>query len=237
MSLQEAEAVRLDEIAQEFDSLSRPIALSRPNAFTTAPTLDGKRLLDVLGASVALVLCAPVMLFAFLALSVAGNPIFVQQRVGRGGKLFPCYKFRSMVVGAEEVLADHLRNNPAAQEEWLRTFKLAQDPRITPMGRFLRKSSLDELPQLFNVLKGEMSLVGPRPIVPAETPRYRGRIRDYNRMRPGLTGLWQVSGRNLVSYRRRVALDSIYARRRSISMDLVILMRTVGVVVLGRGAL
>ena len=177
------------------------------------------------------------MLFIFLALSMAGNPVFTQQRVGRGGKLFPCYKFRSMVIGAEEVLADYLRSNPAAQEEWARTFKLTHDPRITPMGRFLRKSSLDELPQLFNVLRGEMSLVGPRPIVPAEVPRYRSRIRDYNKMRPGLTGLWQVSGRNLVSYRRRVALDSVYARQHTISLDLAILARTIGVVLLGRGAL
>jgi lipopolysaccharide/colanic/teichoic acid biosynthesis glycosyltransferase len=166
-----------------------------------------------------------------------GKPIFSQQRVGRGGKAFACYKFRTMVVGAEQVLADYLRGNQAAKEEWLRTFKLTHDPRITPVGRFLRKSSLDELPQLFNVLKGDMSLVGPRPIVSAEVPRYRSKIRDYHRLRPGLTGLWQVSGRNLVSYRRRVALDSVYARRRSLAMDVLILARTVGVVFLGRGAL
>ena len=231
MSLQEADAVRLNEIAQEFDSLSRS------NSSSPAPAIDAKRLLDIFGASVALILGAPMMLFIFVALSIAGNPVFTQQRVGRGGKLFPCYKFRSMVVGAEEVLADYLRANPAAQDEWARTFKLAHDPRVTPMGRFLRKSSLDELPQLFNVLRGEMSLVGPRPIVPAEVPRYRARISDYNKLRPGLTGLWQVSGRNLVSYRRRVALDSVYARQRSISLDFVILARTVGVVFLGRGAL
>jgi len=194
-------------------------------------------LLDIFGASLALILFGPVMLITFLALSIAGSPIFIQQRVGRDGKLFPCYKFRTMVVTAEDVLADYLSNNPAAQEEWLRTFKLTRDPRITPMGHFLRKSSLDELPQLINVLRGEMSLVGPRPIVPAEVPRYRNRIRDYSRMRPGLTGLWQVSGRNLVSYRRRVALDSLYARRRTIFLDLVILMRTVSVVFLGTGAL
>lgn len=228
MSLQEAEAVRLNEIAQEFDSLSRSHSSS---------AIDAKRLLDIFGASIGLILAAPMMLFIFVALGIAGNPIFTQQRVGRGGRLFPCYKFRSMVIGAEEVLADYLRGNPAAQDEWVRTFKLARDPRVTSMGRFLRKSSLDELPQLFNVLRGEMSFVGPRPIVPAEVPRYRARIGDYNKLRPGLTGLWQVSGRNLVSYRRRVALNSVYARRRSISLDLVILARTIGVVFLGRGAL
>ncbi|HJT44110.1 MAG TPA: sugar transferase [Rhizomicrobium sp.] len=176
------------------------------------------------------------MLIVFLSLSVFGNPIFSQRRVGRDGKLFSCYKFRSMVNNAEQVLEDYLRDNPAAQEEWLRNFKLAHDPRITPMGAFLRKSSLDELPQLFNVLRGDMSLVGPRPIVPAEVPRYAGRIRAYQKVRPGLTGLWQVSGRNLVSYRRRVALDAFYARERSIALDVVILVKTVGVVIGGKGA-
>lgn len=199
-------------------------------------SVDTKRLLDIFGASVALILCAPVLLIVFLSLSVFGNPIFSQRRVGRDGKLFSCYKFRSMVNNAEQVLEDYLRDNPAAQEEWLRNFKLAHDPRITPMGAFLRKSSLDELPQLFNVLRGDMSLVGPRPIVPAEVPRYAGRIRAYQKVRPGLTGLWQVSGRNLVSYRRRVALDAFYARERSIALDVVILVKTVGVVIGGKGA-
>jgi lipopolysaccharide/colanic/teichoic acid biosynthesis glycosyltransferase len=177
------------------------------------------------------------MIFLFLGLSIAGNPIFAQQRVGRGGKLFRCYKFRTMINGAEQVLADYLEQNPAAREEWRLTFKLAHDPRITPIGHFLRKSSLDELPQLFNILRGDMSLVGPRPIVPAEVPRYRSRIRAYYTVRPGLTGLWQVSGRNLVSYRRRVAIDAAYARKASIALDLIILVKTVGVVVVGRGAL
>jgi len=227
----EAEVVRLPEIAQEFST--RP----RPASVMLSPGLDAKRLLDICGACFALILCAPVMLAIFLGLGVMGKPIFMQQRVGRGGKSFACYKFRTMVVGAEQVLADYLRNNQVAKEEWLRTFKLTHDPRITLVGRFLRKSSLDELPQLFNVLRGDMSLVGPRPIVPAEVPRYRSKIRDYHKLRPGLTGLWQVSGRNLVSYRRRVAMDSVYARQRSLAMDVLILVRTVGVVFLGRGAL
>jgi exopolysaccharide production protein ExoY len=227
----EAEAVRLPEIAQDFTPLSRPVPTS------SWPGIDAKRLLDIAGACIALILCAPVMLMILLCLSFVGKPIFSQQRVGRDGKPFACYKFRSMVVGAEQVLADYLRHNPAAKDEWLRTYKLANDPRITPVGHFLRKSSLDELPQLFNVLRGDMSLVGPRPIVPAEVPRYRSKIRDYHRLRPGLTGLWQVSGRNLVSYRRRVALDSVYSRRRTFVMDVLILAKTVGVVFLGRGAL
>jgi exopolysaccharide production protein ExoY len=227
----EAEVVRLPEIAQDFTARAR----LTPAVASTG--IDPKRLLDICGACLALVLCAPVMLVIFLGLSLFGKPIFAQQRVGRGGKLFACFKFRTMVVGAEQVLADYLRQNPAAKDEWLRTFKLANDPRITPVGRFLRKSSLDELPQLFNVLRGDMSLVGPRPIVPAEVPRYRSKIRDYHRLRPGLTGLWQVSGRNLVSYRRRVALDSVYSRSRTLVMDVFILAKTVGVVFLGRGAL
>jgi exopolysaccharide production protein ExoY len=227
----EAAIVR-PEIVVDFESCD---ALGSSTVMTTG--IGAKRLLDIFGACVALILCAPVMLLIFLGLAIIGNPIFAQYRVGRGGKLFPCYKFRTMVNGAEQVLTDYLRNNPVAKEEWLRTYKLTNDPRITPLGRFLRKSSLDELPQLFNVLRGDMSLVGPRPIVPAEVPRYRSRIRAYHGLRPGITGLWQVSGRNLVSYRRRVALDSVYARECSIPLDVLILVKTIGVVFVGRGAL
>ena len=226
----EAAVVRPEHVA-EFD------AYEPAKAEISSPAIGVKRIVDIIGASVALILCAPVMILVFLALCIAGNPIFAQKRVGRGGKLFHCYKFRTMVNGAEQVLGDYLRNNPAAREEWRLTFKLANDPRITPLGHFLRKSSLDELPQLFNILKGDMSLVGPRPIVPAEVARYRRRIRAYYRVRPGLTGLWQVSGRNLVSYRRRVAMDAFYARQPSLALDLIILAKTVGVVMVGRGAL
>jgi lipopolysaccharide/colanic/teichoic acid biosynthesis glycosyltransferase len=226
--IDEAESPRPVKFSQEFNS---SIALPR------RPELGIKRLLDVVGALVGLILAAPVMLLIFAYLSIFGNPIFVQQRVGRGGRLFPCFKFRTMVNGAERVLIDYLQSNPAAREEWQRTFKLTNDPRIRPIGHFLRKTSLDELPQLFNVLRGDMSLVGPRPIVPAEVPRYRSRIRAYHRVRPGLTGLWQVSGRNLVSYRRRVALDAVYARRHSLALDALILAKTISVVIGARGAL
>lgn len=226
--IEETESARLPELSKEFPSAA---SLRRRLKF------DFKRMLDIVGACLALVLVAPVMLLIFAMLSLFGNPIFVQQRVGRGGRLFACYKFRSMVNNAEQVLIDHLQNNPAAREEWQRTFKLADDPRIRPIGHFLRKTSLDELPQLFNVLRGDMSLVGPRPIVPAEVPRYRSRIRAYHGVRPGLTGLWQVSGRNLVSYRRRVAMDAVYARSHSIGLDAVILAKTIGVVLSRRGAL
>src|SRR5690242_13680301 len=131
--IQEAEVIRLPEIAQEFPSFAQPLS-------TEVVGLDSKRVLDILGAFAALILFAPVMMVIFLSLSVLGNPVFTQYRVGRGGKLFACYKFRSMVNGAEQVLADYLRTNPTAREEWQCTFKLTHDPRITPMGHFLRKS-------------------------------------------------------------------------------------------------
>ena len=199
-------------------------------------SFDPKRLMDILCASIALFLCAPVMLIIYLRLIVAGDPIFAQRRIGRDGGHFMCLKFRTMVKDAEQVLDDHLRSNPEAKREWARDYKLANDPRVTRIGRILRKTSLDELPQLFNVLKGDMSLVGPRPIVPAEAVRYARRIHAYHQCRPGITGLWQVSGRNLTTYRRRVALDAIYARKRSVPLDFLILAKTIQVVVGGRGA-
>jgi len=210
---------------------------ARPGAgFAGALRIDVKRLLDIFGACAGLILCAPVMLIIYLCLSAAGQPIFAQRRVGRDGETFLCLKFRTMVKDADRALADHLQRNPRAKEEWARAYKLADDPRITRFGRFLRKSSLDELPQLFNVLKGDMSLVGPRPIVPAETVRYARRIEAYHKCRPGITGLWQVNGRNLTSYRKRVALDSLYARKSSVALDLFILFKTVHVVMIGKGA-
>lgn len=166
-----------------------------------------------------------------------GAPIlFAHYRVGRDGKLFRCMKFRSMLLDSEQVLAQVLRDDPVAQAEWARDQKLTNDPRITPIGQFLRKTSLDELPQLFNVLRGEMTLVGPRPITVAELTRY-GSVRwHYVSVRPGITGLWQVSGRNNTSYEERVALDRDYVERRSILGDVSILIKTVRVVVLREGA-
>ncbi|HXJ00768.1 MAG TPA: sugar transferase [Micropepsaceae bacterium] len=199
--------------------------------------LSAKRILDIVGALAALMLFAPLMTVIYVGLLLSGgSPIFVQHRVGRNGGLFRCYKFRSMVKDANRVLSDYLEHNPAAREEWNRSFKLLRDPRITWFGQCLRRTSMDELPQLFNVLKGEMSLVGPRPIVPNEVEYYADKITDYCRCRPGMTGLWQVSGRNLVSYDRRVRLDAIYARKQSVRLDMIILLRTVKVVVSGAGA-
>ncbi len=191
-----------------------------------------------LGALLLLLALSPVMLcIALLIWRCDGAPVlFGHYRVGLNGRLFRCLKFRSMYVDAERMLADLLRDDPAARLEWERDQKLANDPRITPIGAFLRKTSLDELPQLFNVLRGEMSLVGPRPITVGELTRY-GRVRwHYLSVRPGMTGLWQVSGRNDTTYDERVALDRRYVEQRTLVLDLKILLRTVGVVLARGGA-
>jgi exopolysaccharide production protein ExoY len=195
----------------------------------TPPPFHVSRLFDVLGVLVLLVFTAPLMLAVALLVKLQdGGPIFYgQQRLGYGGRTFKCWKFRSMVVNAELKLAMVLASDPAARQEWDDDHKLRNDPRITALGRFLRKSSLDELPQFFNILVGQMSLVGPRPIVVAEATRYGRWFKIYCSTRPGLTGLWQVSGRNNVDYRRRVALDVMFARRRSLRLYFGVLLATV----------
>jgi exopolysaccharide production protein ExoY len=188
-----------------------------------------KRAFDVATAALALIFLLPLFLMLVGVLLVAqGRPIFIRHsRIGRGGTSFPCLKFRSMVTNSDVVLREYLASNPAAREEWEETHKLKNDPRITALGRFLRKSSVDELPQLFNVIRGHMSLVGPRPIVRDEIVRYGAHIEDYLRVRPGLTGLWQVSGRSDVSYQHRVGLDVRYVREWSLRRDFVIIVRTI----------
>lgn len=186
-----------------------------------------KRGFDVVGAGLLLmVLSLPMLLMAVVIAGDGGAPIYRQMRVGRNGKLFGCLKFRSMVRDADAVLARHLAGDPAARAEWAADHKLKNDPRITPIGRLLRKTSLDELPQFLNVLKGEMSLVGPRPIVAEEVEKYAQEIVHYYRVAPGITGLWQVSGRNDVSYDARVQMDSWYVRHWSLWRDMVILGKT-----------
>lgn len=165
-----------------------------------------------------------------------GPVIFKHIRVGKDGKEFPCYKFRSMCIDAKEKLEELLQNNPEARAEWERDFKLKHDPRITKSGAFLRKTSLDELPQLFNVLKGEMSLVGPRPIIKAEMERYGEHIDDYLMVRPGIAGMWQCSGRNDIDYTERVQMDSWYVRNWSVWLDIMILWRTFKAVFAKKGA-
>jgi len=196
------------------------------------------RALDVTIAVLALVFLAPLMIgVALLIWSRDGaSPVFAHRRIGRDGRRFHCFKFRSMVVDAEARLLQVLATDPDARAEWERDHKLRNDPRVTKLGLFLRKSSLDELPQLFNVLRGEMSIVGPRPIVDAEIPKYGRRgFKAYCQVRPGITGLWQVSGRNDCEYRRRVALDVVYARAKNPLLDLRIMVATVPAVLLRKG--
>ena len=177
---------------------------------------------------------------ALIALAIKiespGPAFFKQQRVGRNGDIFDCYKFRTMAINAQEILGAILKNDSTLREEWESNFKLKNDPRITRIGNLLRKTSLDELPQILNVLKGEMSLVGPRPIVQKEVPRFGYSINDFFIVRPGITGLWQVSGRNDIDYSERVRLEAWYVRNWSLWLDITILIRTVGIVLSRSGA-
>jgi exopolysaccharide production protein ExoY len=202
------------------------------------PGLATQRVVDVLLALLGIAALGPLMLaIAFLAWAADGGPAFYGHvRVGRMGQLFRCWKFRTMVVNSDVILGECLANNPAARAEWEAIHKLRQDPRITPIGHFLRASSLDELPQLWNVLIGEMSIVGPRPIVIAEIERYKSQFSAYCSCRPGITGLWQISGRSDVSYEQRVALDTRYAKTRSLLLDIQIMASTIPAVLARRGS-
>jgi lipopolysaccharide/colanic/teichoic acid biosynthesis glycosyltransferase len=198
-----------------------------------------KRLIDLVGAgSLLLVLAVPLCVIALLVRADGGPALFAHRRVGRSGRAFGCLKFRTMVPDAERRLAALLAADPAARAEWEATRKLRNDPRVTWIGRFLRASSLDELPQLLNVLRGEMSLVGPRPVLASELASHYGPMATerYQSVRPGITGLWQVSGRSDTSYAERVALDVAYVARPSLREDLRILLRTPAAVLLQRGA-
>ena len=188
-----------------------------------------KRALDSILALAILVVLSPLMLTVALLIMVTspGGVIFSQRRPGFHARSFPCFKFRTMVNNAEEELRRYLENNPEAAREWGKRQKLRHDPRVTQLGQLLRKSSVDEIPQLFNVLRGEMSLVGPRPIEPSEQNRYREFCPDYFGARPGLTGMWQVCGRNSRTYQERLALVRYYVRRWSFAFDLWILFKTI----------
>jgi len=196
------------------------------------------RMLDMIVAACALVFFLPLMMVIALAVMIGdGGPVlFRHRRIGAGGVPFDCLKFRSMCVDADSRLRHLLAHDAAARAEWSATHKLRHDPRITFVGRFLRRSSLDELPQLFNVLRGEMSLVGPRPIVAAEVERYGRHFAAYCGMRPGVTGVWQVARGHGTSYRHRVACDVLYRRTRSLRFNLRILALTVPSVLMARGA-
>lgn len=210
-----------------------PASISMP----TGAAAIAKRILDVIGALVLGVVFAPLMVvIVFLMCRGGESVIYRHRRVGRGGQIFFCLKFRTMIPNADHVLRDMLESNPELQAEWMRDHKLRDDPRVTPVGRFLRRTSLDELPQLLNVLRGEMSLVGPRPVVREELLRYGRNVATYLAAKPGITGLWQVTGRNNTDYRRRVVLDAYYVRNQSLMLDLFILLKTTGVVLGGKGA-
>jgi lipopolysaccharide/colanic/teichoic acid biosynthesis glycosyltransferase len=234
-----------------FTSLQRETALrssaaGAPQMVLAPPHRDwaeglrpgAKRALDVLVAGAMLMVLSPVFLALFFLVRADGGPgLFGHMRVGRDGRQFPCLKFRSMVVDSQARLAALLAHDPAAKAEWEATRKLRRDPRVTRIGEFLRKTSLDELPQLINVLRGEMSLVGPRPVQQAELERFYGAAAaHYISVRPGITGLWQVSGRSSTSYATRVALDVAYVARPSLWQDIRILVRTPFAVLSRKGA-
>ncbi|KAB1069576.1 sugar transferase [Methylobacterium planeticum] len=206
-----------------------------------APIVDrvsSKRAFDITVALIAVFALSLVFVLVAIAikLSSRGPVLFKHGRIGRNGERFDCLKFRTMHAAGDAILRDHLDAHPAARAEWQATQKLHHDPRITALGRVLRKSSVDELPQLINILRGDMSLVGPRPIVQSEVPRYGAHIRAYCSVRPGLTGLWQVSGRSDTSYDQRVAFDCEYVARRTFLYDLGIILRTLPAVFAARGA-
>ena len=197
-----------------------------------------KRVFDLAATICGGFLILPILLVLAVLVGIdnKGHIIFAHRRVGQNGKLFPCYKFQSMVPDAQERLEEYLAKNPEARKEWEESFKLTNDPRVTKLGAFLRKTSLDELPQLWNVLMGDMSLVGPRPIVTKEVERYGDYIREYYMVPPGITGMWQVNGRSDTTYEERVAMDTWYVRNWSVWIDLVYLFKTVKTVFTGKGA-
>jgi Undecaprenyl-phosphate galactose phosphotransferase WbaP len=204
----------------------------------SVPRYRAARILDLS----LILLAAPYILLAFFLISVliildSKGPVFYRQaRIGRYGRKFYVYKFRTMVQNADKILQSYLDSSPELKREWLADHKLKNDPRVTRVGAILRKLSLDELPQLWNIMLGEMSLVGPRPIVDEEVEKYGGCFDLYIQVRPGLTGLWQVSGRNDTTYEQRVELDEFYILNRSLRLDLEILFKTVIVVVARKGA-
>jgi exopolysaccharide production protein ExoY len=196
----------------------------------TAPIgLTSKRIVDIVVAVSAIVLLAPLLIICFIAtaLSSPGPVLFRHRRVGFNGRYFDCLKFRTMVTDASDCLRQLLESDPMAAAEWASHRKLRYDPRVTAIGAILRKSSLDELPQLFNVLRGDMSIVGPRPVTDEELVRYSSSVGAYLVCRPGITGLWQISGRSTAAYNKRVACDTFYARNWSMALDAKILIVTI----------
>lgn len=224
------------ELESFFDTHIMVLNIKNNLAFQTNQII--KRIFDIVCTVCGGILISPLLLavFVWVKLDSPGPAFFQHRRVGKDGKEFNCYKFRSMVVDSKERLEKLLATDPKAKEEWERDFKLKNDPRITKSGAFLRKTSLDELPQLLNVLKGEMSLVGPRPIVQKEVPKYGQYIKEYYMVLPGITGLWQASGRSDIDYPERVAMDRWYVHNWSVWLDIILIWRTLFAVIHSRGA-
>ena len=196
-----------------------------------------KRVFDIVFSIFCLIAFAPVFLILYILVTRDGGPAFYgHERIGRNGEKFKCLKFRSMAINSQELLQKLLDKDPDIRLEWETTFKLKNDPRVTKIGNFLRKTSLDELPQLINILKGEMSTVGPRPVTADELPMYDQFLSYYLASRPGLTGLWQVSGRNDVDYDTRVQMDTAYVKNWSFFQDIIIILKTIIVVLKKDGA-
>ena len=225
-------------MSREINFQSSPVIISDIRGPNEIPNSPLKRVFDI----TFILLAAPYLLFFFLVISILiildsrGGAFYRQTRIGKGGRKFQALKFRTMVLNADQILQRYLDESPELQAEWKATHKLKRDPRVTRVGAILRKLSLDELPQFWNILIGDMSLIGPRPIVDAEIEKYGTCFELYIQARPGLTGLWQVSGRSDTSYQRRVELDEYYLLHRSIKLDLMILLKTVYVVVGRKGA-
>lgn len=212
--------------------------ISEPRRPNPRSSFNAKRALDITVASLALLFVAPLLLIIALLVRLQDGQaaIFSHTRYGQNGRTFKCLKLRSMVPDAAERLQELLERDPDAKREWELTQKLVHDPRITPLGQFIRATSIDELPQLINVLKGDMSLVGPRPISLSERSKYGENFADYCSVRPGITGLWQVSGRSDVSYPERVRMDTTYAQSRTFWGDVLIMLKTIPAVLKSEGA-
>ena len=198
-----------------------------------------KRIFDIGFSIFAIAITLPITIpiAIIIKLTDGGSIIYGHERVGKGGKKFKVLKFRSMYMDADKKLKEILENDPKAKEEWEKTFKLKNDPRITPIGKFLRKTSLDELPQFINVLKGEMSVVGPRPVVEEELIKYyKDKAELYKSVKPGVTGYWQVEGRSDTDYDERIKMDEYYIKNQSFWLDLKIILKTIKVMITGKGA-
>lgn len=204
------------------------VVYDQPNAVYAK---SAKRVFDLVSSVMLLPILIPIIAGLYMLVRMSGGPgFFGHKRIGKDGRIFRCWKLRTMVPDAEERLRALLANDSEARKSWETDRKLRDDPRITKFGEFLRKTSLDELPQIINVLRGEMSLIGPRPVTPDELEKYGASRMIYLAMRPGVTGLWQVSGRNDVSYSQRVTLDRQYFETMSLRVDLVVLFKTTGAV-------